>query len=148
MRDEVTLQAVDGSLSRFHLAVAFCRHKYTAIARSTCGTSNYPCATPPSRVVRTGEHAKCDLALKGIFHDLEIFSCNFGKNATEAECAQSHALNPGTNRPAMSAQVNVTTQAQCSWLPGKAQLPTKRQLQTVLSHPKAAAQTNHLRQKA
>lgn len=53
----------------------FCGHKYTAIAHSTWGTSEYTRAAPPSRVVRTEEPAKHVLAERGAFHDFKVSSC-------------------------------------------------------------------------
>lgn len=96
----------------------FCGHKYTAIAHSTWGTSEYTRAAPPSRVVRTEEPAKHVLAERGAFHDFKVSSCTSVKKKWNS-VAQCHAPITGTNHSAARVQDRVaeTTQARCSWLP-------------------------------
>lgn len=63
---------------RIRQVVPFSRHKCIAIARSTCGTSLYPLAAPPLRVVRVEELIKRNQAVKGAFHDC-VLLMNFWK---------------------------------------------------------------------
>ncbi len=59
------------------------------MARSTGGTSTYPWAAPPSRVVRTEEALGLFRAEKGAFHDLVTSSCTSGKKGTGGGCRRS-----------------------------------------------------------
>ncbi len=60
-----------------------------AMARSTGGTSTYPWAAPPSRVVRTEEALGLFRAEKGAFQDLVTSSCTSGKKGTGGGCRRS-----------------------------------------------------------
>ncbi len=90
------------------------------MARSTGGTSTYPWAAPPSRVVRTEEALGLFRAEKGAFHDLVTSSCTSGKKGTGA-VADVRPAPPGTNHPALSARekADAYSAARCSQRPGK-----------------------------
>ncbi len=120
-RADENLQALDGRRGLPLQAAAPCGQSCMAMARSTGGTSTYPWAAPPSRVVRTEEALGLFRAEKGAFQDLVTSSCTSGKNGTGGDCRRS-ACAPGTNHPASSARetADAYSAARCSQRPGKA----------------------------
>lgn len=98
-RDEVNLQALDVSQGQFLQVVAFYGHKCTTIVCSTWGTSVYPLAGPPSRVVRVDELTKQDRAVKGAFCVFVSSSCTSRNKGTWAGCScEPPTFNTFTNR--------------------------------------------------
>ncbi len=83
------LHALDGRRGLPLQAAAPCGQSCMAMARSTGGTSTYPWAAPPSRVVRTEEALGLFRAEKGAFQDLVTSSCTSGKNGTGGGCRLS-----------------------------------------------------------
>lgn len=136
-RVAISLQALDGKHGRFLQVAAFCGHRCTTTALSSWGTSTYPLATQPSRLVRMGEEDKWLLAVKGAFQDFITSSHTSRKKGTGAERScelRSVPRNQSSSRE--RSGLGGIPPARCSQLPGQAWPSALGSIQWKQQHPR------------
>lgn len=118
------------SLRNRHLLCCLCPptgHKCTAIARSICGSSKYPRANAPSRVVRADKPASCVLAEKRclpqlgelIIHFLEEWNGGGMRLAPDSALRSPSALTIETLYPKVEGPGLEAAEVACGLLKNK-----------------------------